>query len=1181
MSWLVLLVSPAFAVDDDGDTFHVSHAWHPDCNDDLLDGGAAINPGAQEVTGNYVDEDCDGHDALERFYLDFAFTGWSGVGSSVGVDKITLDNTGATASRMMNVPAPRGHVHAVVNASNVVGAGCELEVRFSSSMGVLTDTVSISGSGTTVTELTDASGTSVPGTRMLTRLTLTCPVGASMQVDWISVQNAPDVTFAPSSDIEVSWEDLDLTVGGQHNNVRASASGELLVAAAHGGGVAIWDLTTVGASWDMAIGAGGVALPAHHRYVADVAAVDWDGTIGTHELFALSGRTEGGDTIGGLWRSTNEGASWVPLADSYGAQGTLAPAYDDDSIECFEEMPADGGGKKLFPDEASEVLYVATHREHASHGSLPSSVAKVNGVLLWDQAVPGLCAPDFELPAEEQVSALEMVDGLLDDVPMLLVGYRSPGGADTATASDDVPGLYACAVGTALDGPTLGCPSTTTIECAAVAGTETWDVRDIEVADDGTVYVSTGGADPTSCTLGTGEVYALEIDEFDAIGISPFIEELSTLYAGFVPHSTVPGVALDPSEQFLYATVPGTEEGVLRLDLLNRSAGWSRMGENQAERAAKRANMDVGDGWLGGDELVTELYVPEVRDTERPIDLVWFVGADQADHAALYGWRTIWDVVGLDLSASPATNSEWTLTPFVDNYNHKTWATVGPVDIEADSDGNVWMAVPEQHGFMARSWKDTYPGAGGHVDGREYGTERSCLVDRLGSDGTSVSVGLDDSVWFSLVQSAGVPPHDMGIWRRAPESVYFQNLGVWLSVPRWSFQGAAVGLDWERVDVDTDNRFNDVFCEFSPETYADPTLYPYIEMSTYTGPFATALGTQDDNSGDPNGLVFSDLEPSDTTADSWGNPRAVAALNRLIAVAAFESYNSVEGRLAYTLDGGNSWTEIPYLEDRVGFPQFDATCGDMYDFYDASVSLALLRRGTNSYWDDTDSDGVVDNGEWALDLMVGSSGNTDACMMARVQVAPLPAWDWYSNIPDPDDSVPHCRVTREGFDGLVGTNWSNEIYFWGGYRADQTGLNANGWSEYGGLCVLDLDRDTITHVLSPTPADKQFEYQFSDVAPSPHVADTLLVAGRHTPASVKECMQPIGSTNPMSASFCPQTTPLLLVTRLPLGGWGITPLGDQPGSDAILSVAWGTGEADDMIYVSTESSGAWKGRVWW
>ncbi len=918
---------------------------------------------------------------------------------------------------------------------------------------------------------------------------------------------------------------------------------------------------------------------ARWAYVADVAAVDWDNTPGVHELFALSGKSVetvvsgtimGRDTVGGLWRSNDEGGHWLPVADSYGALGSPAPAYDDDSIDCPYGQ-ADGGGLQLLPDELNQVLYVATHREHYVHGD---STAVENGVLLWDQGTGSLCEPDFGLPAGEQVSALAMVEGLVDAVPMLLVGYRSPG--------VDEPGLYACEVGDAFSGPDLTCASTDPIVCAPVEGTERWDVRDIEVHPaTGRIYVSTGGADPTECMFDEGRVYGIEIDAFDSGGVLSGIDELTTAVAGFPStRQALPGVSIDPSGAYLYAAVPGTEEGYMRLDLAafytSAPTPWERMGENATERPVKRANMDVGNGWLGGTELEREIYVPEVRDTERPIDLLWFTGWDNADHAAVYGWHTIWDVEGLnDPLLVPATESWWTLTPVVDNDRQDTWATVGPVDIEPDAYGNVWMAMPERHGFMSRSWKDTYPG-GGHTDGRHYGAERSCLIERYGADGTSVSVGMDGTVWFSVAQSGATPPHDMGIWKRELKPVFFPTFG-WET--RYSFQGAGVSDPDERVMIDdsTLHQYNDVFCEWPSEDYEEPVelFRDYI----YTGPLAKALGTEADTVAEPNGAFFNDLS-TNGSLPSWGNPRVVAALDGMIAVAAFASYGSEEGRLAFTLDGGRNWEEIP-VEVYVDNQLHDYSCGVMADFYDDSLSLTLLKRGTSTYWEDTNEDGVVDMGEWALDIMVGSSGNTDACMMARVQVAGSVSWDWYSNVPTEAGSAA-CRVAREDFDGLTGTAWSNEIFFWGGYRAESSvdPTNANGWAEYGGVCALDLDTSMITSVINPWQSDKKYEYQFADVAPSPTVADVLLVTGRQTPESVKACMQAIGA-GPMSGSLCPSATPPLLVNRGTFGNYIVTPIGNAPGSDAGLAAAWGTDDADDMIYLATEHSGAWKGRVSW
>lgn len=126
LAHLVLLApSLAWAVDADQDG-----AQPPfDCNDR----SASIHPNAQEVTGNQVDEDCDGIDSSRRPLAVPSFPAGprtdSGTVTRQDGDSVTVGNAAqqkAGSTRLdFQVPAPRGKMHAAIDVESVTGTGCK------------------------------------------------------------------------------------------------------------------------------------------------------------------------------------------------------------------------------------------------------------------------------------------------------------------------------------------------------------------------------------------------------------------------------------------------------------------------------------------------------------------------------------------------------------------------------------------------------------------------------------------------------------------------------------------------------------------------------------------------------------------------------------------------------------------------------------------------------------------------------------------------------------------------------------------------------------------------------------------------------------------------------------------------------------------------------------------------
>lgn len=1185
MFWAWSAERPAHAActpDPDSDGYCLG--FPRDCNN--TSGGGAINPNAQEVIGNAVDEDCDGHDALDRKFIATGFPvfAWPGTGTVTRLvnGDVTLGNgtNGGSISRTLSQTIGFGKVFIVVDVNSFsagFGQKCEVSVTtgaYPFGTPTTTATFNIFSSGTKVSSALSVGNAA----RILTDITMNCDAGRTMTVDWISVQNTADV-FPPTTDFSITWDDVDAPAGGLNTTIVRSSAYETVYAASDLGGVARWGPTDD--TWVTINGEGSTGLTTQ----ADLGV--WDVLRLSGDLFALTGRTFS-DTAswnelalsGGLWVSPDDGDTWSRIAESHGADGTSYQVggygrYSGCTDSSGTPTKSYGGGRLLEQDPTNiDLVYIANGDEDEL------GVALYDGTDVCELPVSGTTLPGNQSGSSSPtdpgyVRALARVDSATTGLPVLLVGYLGRGGSANS--------LFACLL--PLDGEDVDITcdvSSPTAECVAVGDALGLDIRDLEVdpLDSSRVYLSDGGriTGSSSCTAGEGGVYTFQVDD-DGIDI-----EITNW--GEVPQdfddltgsqeTEVTGLTVDPDGDYLFAFVPVTPDAIYEYDRMYRievadllagasASDWTPIntgdddgGTTATDEAARETgiyNADPEVGWLYADTVARPERYPARWAPGQSIDGTWLDVPGDLDFAILASTFNLWGVYGLDddcdptcadssTTWTPEEDTTWYVGPPADPAEPLTFQETVVRDIAEDPEGNIWIPVMDLGLFML-------PEGG-------VAAERDCLWDSLNAGGAAVSVGVDGSVWVAFFDQDNTSdnPQELGIFRTLDDDAtlsYGNN---------WEYQGAGT------EDGQTRDGANDFRCEDNVSTYE-----------------ATPFGSS-------SGLVFND-ESADDADPSWGSPIHLAAVNETAAIAGFQSWatgtDSANGKLAITLTGGETWVDVPFDGDwdSDGADSDDCTAAE---FFDLPKSISLVKPGVNTVAEDADSDGI-ESGEWAMDFFVGSRSGSDAstckadhCALARVELsgdpaAPSATWTWFelSRMSSPtctSTSVTGCAVDDGNILGVAVSPWSEEAWVYGAFTHNRD-LTTPADLYYGGICSLDIDDPTsATQFVDPAT----HMYNIGEVAPNPWVSDLVLVVPLLDAAAWFECTE-LDSVGTYESLDCPDVpAPFLLDGRT--GTWEETGFVDLPPSLVGTAGAW-TNLSRHQILYGTEGAGAWRGTLSW
>lgn len=1131
-------------------------------------GGAAINPAATEIIGDGIDQDCDNRDGARRWFAlsTFASTDWTTTGLIAGWgDKLAISSFGGSATRSV-VGNGKGHIYAVLDVTAVTGSSCTATFQTTFVSAVASQTVAITTAGTHVFDFNLLHNPP----RTLSKVTFACNPLSSMQVDWLVLQDTPEVIFPPAEDAEYTWEATGAPGGGYHTGVVRASSDGVVWGASDVGGVGVWDPLPAASAWRVANGVGRDGL--HEYEVWDVAAVDWEGTA-DHEVYALTGTSYGAETIGGLWRSTDDGDSWDRVADTLvdgiGFSGRQSDCPGGGADKAY------AGGRLLLADESNELLYVASNNAHQSYDLDGDDYTPMreSGVYVWEQASEDLCRDHLDadgdgdyldplpipgLASDKLLGAIEMVESP-SGIPALVVGYRSPGGSEDA--------VYVCQLKSL-----MSCADIEDVVCTPFIDLQGVDVRDIEpdTYDASRFFVATGGEDPElaaeSCSVGDGELLWVSITD-DGADVAPdTVDDVSgagwsSAFAG------ITGVSMDPAANVVLAFVPGSlsiygAEGLYRIpydDLVSGNlSAWEIFGDTgDTEAQARRENTNYSGAWLEAGTVAEPVPEPELWSPGFAVDGIWYTTGTGANRALLTTWNNLWSVQGLDDTSpgwDPEDHTYWVFAPDIEPMG-QTWSTMAGSSVAVDQAGTIWMPMGD-HGLLY------------HPEGA-YADERDCLFELYGAGGVAVSVGVDDSVWIALRHQGTGVPHSMGVFKTL-------NHGE-----EWEYQGAGVVNAASRDPLEPDNR---VICR--DRVPADHYALP---IGGSSGAFFTE-----------NPYAYSLSDPADPCLASWGNPGDIDALDATVAVVAFQGYQSLEaesctsllvdptysatGGLAYTPDGGATWVRIPFDGNAVVTPRISPDpdeCPET-EFFLGAPTVSILHPESDTWWDDDNANGKLDAGEdFQLTLLVGSDWGTytarDSCGFAKVTVTEDSLdWEWYRLDKNNSAEYGDCRVDASNIVGLAASPWSDEAFVWGAYHA--TGPHRP-LSEYGGICSVALSDHTVTSILSPVAEDNAYELYISEVIPHPYVADLLWAVPRFTSATLAACALSVKDGGP---EICPEAPLPMLLEREGNSAshvWKVTQLEDTPPGLTGNAGAWGPDGTH--LYYTTGGSGTWIGVPTW
>jgi hypothetical protein len=1142
---------------------------------DCDDHNPAINPNAAEVIGNATDENCNGTTGiLRRLAWDLSSsTGWTNStypSPQWNGDAVRVSSGGwtyRTGGWMQMV----GGTRVVVDVDQASGADCTVSLDNNALPAGPTWTATVtvpSGTGTHTLDFS-TSPDLVSAPRRITKVKLACPVSFTtnaMTVDWLTVQDG-EGSFPPAEDVEPTWEDV---------MARTDSSASLLAAASDVAGVGWYD----GSGWTAANGSGA------DRLLRDEQLAVWDLVFldtGV-EMLALTGAYDpSGHLYGGVMESVDGGYTWFEGEDGYEGDDDGVVLAGHRRTHVCGNPDSDGriysGGRLLVTD--------------GSNAFVAGAVADEQGVYLRDTSgvycgfpsnLASLGTPTYV--GAMAIQSLPTADPLeTDDV--LLVGYL---GEDP-----DVDAIYACVLPEG-----LSCDAASpTATCAGVIDSEGVDVRDIEV--DPVVpemfYVADGGWTPTdpgndsTCPGSSGRDSTIEKFTFD-LGMWHHVKTLAdssmaslstALSGGVLP--TITGLAIGPdpaytgADPWLFAILfrgsgsgYGALHGLFRIpwtDIAANSPGasdtWEDMVTSTYGDRVERDLHTTGE-WLEGAGMSQAVPPPHPADSTAAasVDGTWWRDSTGTDYLLLTGANNIWRVEGMELPTGmdPESDTWWVYWPDTDLSTGLSWQQSVASDVAVDHAGTAWMTYNDL-GLYSVAPEDDVANDNAGFD---------CINQTIGGEGRAVSVASDGTVWAALTDdSYGSTstdyPAEMSILRSTDHGV------------TWCYQGAARTGALENFRTEQ-GKYH--VCRY------DTTATGVSGLDTGTVRHAPScdLAVVPPTADWDWGAALSNNENANPT-QSWGAPFDVLAVSDLVAVAAFKSYSvggEVPGRLAYTVDGGSTWTQVTFDGDAdPGDAGVECTA---YDFYSLGGDLVGVKPGSLTY-DNGDTDGDGSSDDWARDVLISgetslysskyySDGTDYRCGLARVQLSassPTPTWTWG----DLTQVSSGCRLNRRVLAGLDVSPTRNLIYLWGDYtyeRAD--GESAK--TEFGGICSLPLDftvSTTPTLVLAPSNGTSpQHRYSIGGVAPHPSVSDALLVLPH---LSAGQCYQDDG---------CDEPFPLLLEQRNDGSGWAwVATEVDEDGLASLHAVGaywtpYGTlGDWD--WYVPTAGSGVQRAGVSW
>lgn len=959
----------------------------------------------------------------------------------------------------------------------------------------------------------------VAAPRSIQSIEIACPTGSAI-VDFLTVQDGSDV-LPPAEDITIDWSDTDMPGGGYETTVvRSNTDASDFWMGSDVSGVAF---DPGDGSWQQANGSG------PNRFLRDSA-------YAVYDILPMNDGITLVMTKAGVMESDDDGMSWVLAEDGFTSGG------DDDGVDisvdgrahvCFDN--AYGGGR--YAVQNLDTLDVPSISAYVVSTAAAAEGLYVRGAGAVGAATYGPFASNLPPTVPTYIGAIEYI-GPWDTRPAtLVIGYRG----DDPT----LPALYTCDI------------SVTPADCTAIAGSEGLDIRDIQIDtssfyQDG-FFVANGGVDD-SCEDTNVESTIEEIVYDSSAGTWGWLDTVANTQSGAAGgvsntgHGGITGLVMDTVGNYLFAVVFGgagsayyatTLSGLYRIPAGDiGTAAWQDLsGTAESDRDARNLNITNSD-WWGEDQSPGVIARPYVADNTAA-DFIDGVFASDYTTLLLSGAGNMQRVTGM-LDASGTFDAEddtvWDFFPSADASRAGDFQSSTPARIAVTADGDLWQATTDLGLFYAASG---------------YPAGLDCIFQSAGVGGMGVSTTSDGTTWL-----AG---HQQGTGVNGSSSSVFRTTGYGFGEWSWCYQSgawsSAFRTNGQHDDGSPSTQSGAIVCRY------DMTAYFSDADDAYDGG-ARAAEPCDPENGDP-GTVFED------GGNPWGNVADVIGVTSLVAIAKFQSTTGA-GRLAYTLDGGGTWSEVDFGA-MSGAPN---NC-NKFSFFANTHRIAAIGMDRTDHTiataDGADADADADS--WSFDLAIpGDISAANTCPMALLKfssTSPTPVW---TNIPL--TAAPQgCRLSADKLTGAVASPWRNLVYLYGGWG------NVH-WENYGGICSIDLATPLTPPevVLAPCdgtdPADcnvaSQFDGPVRAVYPDPNVADALFVAVGQVDDACR-----VGYP-------CEPPYPLLVERRETGGSWAW--FASELESDNLQSL-----NGQDLVYQYAPtggtlwyaSAGTYKGQVSW
>lgn len=1111
---------------------------------DCDDTDAAINPAAEEIPGDGVDDNCNGWDKIVRSILeDFRdLDDWS-----------TSQQWSPPGGGVFTVPAGVKLDPAILPGNVSKPSAIELDGAFDWTAGVPTVGLEITQWNAPVSCSVKVVGEAVESVNLtgvgryqisfynvgmapfvIQNVEVRCTGSGSATVAWLGMVDAASSIglLAPGFRNSRKWYDTNMPGGGENHLVLVSTP-DGLYAASDVGGVAFSESN--GETWQVRNGDLGSGLDRAYDLSVWGLAVD---PANSGRVWALTGNESSAGRFGGLFGSADGGETWKNVATE--SSSLPVAAYGPADMCDNTDQRAVSGGKlaryveHAYGTGADEADYVV----FANHGPDLTTGFDLSILDTASSTASGtVCSPFTGLP-DAPISALAVMDD--GDDHALLVGLKGWWNSSTATEG---AGLYRCDLPeTGTSAAAVLCSGSPAWACTAVPGSTGIDVRDIEIDSSnptGTAWVADAMRVPdasSDCTaLETGgQVWRWDVDPATASDAGA-VEDvtgtlMSTTYAATNASDyrmgEISGLVMDPTSNYLIAlfntshdkSYDYTQERIFRgaADYGGLAIPWEAMmtddNSGSTERTARGGVVTAGgsalEHWMMDQDYLADWAPAYAVDGD-------FVANDRCDDSSnvclvvgdgfgmwqVDGWDKDFAVVDVD------TAVEW-------HYNFGSWLTEfqstvvtdvavtqeqsEPFGFSATADlGGMRLPVPTPHttgwavGGRAETWCnwDRWNAASGAVDIWENGDGNAVIWYGVNDQGT-------ESAWYAQ----GIARYDV-------------------AADTWCFEGTN--------DADAKGSDGTLECKEN-----DP-------VDNWAACGVTGIGWE-------------------TTSNPIGNPSDIIAVSDQVAiVSAVASTSAHDIGLFFTEDGGATWQQVSFTSPS------GSSCSAA-DFFQKRVHIDA--HPTRSYY--------VSSTDYEMELVLSgrdTSGGTD-CPLLYV------TWDATSGVAGATwDDIPvgsacdfdEITVADAIFSDVQGTPGDTILV------ANYLGFTST--AAYGGVCAIETDDWTVQEEVV---SGADVLVSVVDILVDPDTAGVFYLATQVDEAERSTCESIYGATvcdadqwpGPVQVEYADDGSGSLVWSSAIMGTSGLA-------NRNLTSLAWGGeydgGEHFDVMYAGTTGSGVY------